>query len=234
MMLGRFLELSLLAPDIGAAWQRWQGLGFVAAETGDVWTHPYGVVYCEGLAIGFHAAGDEPLCLTFVRPEVESLAEELSNRLIGMERTQLGEHVFNMVELREPGGALLRIQEARSFSAPDEPPQHTALGRFHHLSLPCADLAEARGFWERLDLELVSRDEPWEGLAVAGLPIACHEQSVLGTPLLVFETAHAVDTAALRDAGLTAARPVAMLGTRRHHVLRDATGLTVLLLDAAG
>jgi hypothetical protein len=233
-MLGRFLELSLLAPDIGAAWQRWQALGFVAAETGDVWPHPYGVVSCEGLAIGLHAAGDEPLCLTFVRPRVESLAAELSTRLIGMERAQLGGHVFNVIELREPGGALLRVQEARSFSAPAEPPRHTALGRFCRLSLPCADLAEARGFWERLGMELKASDDPWEGLAITGLPIACHEQTVLGAPLLVFEPANAVDAAVLRDAGLAAARPLTALRARRHRVLRDPTGLTVLVLDAAG
>jgi catechol 2,3-dioxygenase-like lactoylglutathione lyase family enzyme len=232
-MLGRFLELSLLAPDVGVAWQRWQALGFVAAETGDVWPHPYGVVYCEGLAIGLHAAGDEPLCLTFVRPEVALLAEELSTRLIGMERTQLSEHAFNVVELREPGGALLRVQEARTFSAPAEPPRQTALGRFRHLSLPCADLAEARGFWERLDMELEATEDPWDGLAVKGLPIGCHEHSLLGAPLLVFES-DAVDAAALRDAGLAAARPVAALGPRRHRVLREATGLMVLVLDAAG
>jgi hypothetical protein len=233
-MLGRFLEISLLAPDIGAAWQRWQALGFTAAETGDVWPHAYGVVACEGLAIGLHAAGDEPLCLTFVRPEVAALADELSTRLIGMERTQLGSHVFNVVELREPGGALLRVQEARSFSTPADAPRHTALGTFRGLSLPCTDLAEARGFWERLDMELHDVADPWEGLTVSGLPIACHERTVLPAPLLVFELEDTLDAAALRDAGLTAARPLAALGNRSHRVLRDATGLMVLVLEAAG
>ena len=49
-MLGRFLELSLLTGDPGSAWQCWLELGFVGAETGDVWPHPYGVAVCEGLA----------------------------------------------------------------------------------------------------------------------------------------------------------------------------------------
>ena len=51
-MLGRFLELALASADTGEVWQQYQKLGFVPAETGDIWSHAYGVVACQGLAIG--------------------------------------------------------------------------------------------------------------------------------------------------------------------------------------
>ena len=60
-MLGQFLEVALVTDDTGDAWQQLQGLGFEPAPTGDIWPHPYGVVACEGIAIGLHARGDEPL-----------------------------------------------------------------------------------------------------------------------------------------------------------------------------
>src|SRR5690606_17883446 len=186
-MLGRFLELSLVVPDTGAAWQRWLALGFATAEAGDIWTHPYGVVACEGLSVGLHAAGDEPVCLTFVRPEVAKLERELADRLIGIERAQLDSEAFNLLELREPGGTLLRVQESRTFSAPAEMPPATTAGVFRTISLPCPDLAEARGFWERLDLDVRDISEPWDGIAIDALPIACHDQSTCRDLLLIFD-----------------------------------------------
>ena len=66
-MLGRFLELALVTDDPGAGWSELQQLGFADATSGDIWTHPYGVVACEGLAIGLHARGEEPLSLVFVQ-----------------------------------------------------------------------------------------------------------------------------------------------------------------------
>jgi hypothetical protein len=235
-VIGRFLELSLPTADIGAAWQRWLSLGFTAGEAGDVWKHPYGVVACEGLAVGLHAvAGDAPLCVSFVRSGVEKLERELSHRLIGIERAQLGGDVFNLLELYEPGGTLLRVQEARSFSPPAEMPRNTSLGRFRALSLPCPDLDEARGFWERLDLEVRDIQLPWDGLAIAGLPIACHGNDLLEEPVLVFDQAgDSIDDEALREAMLGAPRAVPGLRAKRHRLLRTRERLAILLLGAAG
>lgn len=228
-MLGRFLELSLLAPDTGGAWQRWLDLGFAGAEAGDVWPHAYGVAVCEGLVIGLHAAADEPLCVTFVRPEVAALERALADRLIGIERAQLGGEQFNLLELREPGGTLLRVQEARTFSPPAEVPPRTAAGRFHALSLPCADLAEAQAFWERLDLEVREPPAPWEGLAIQGLPLACHASAACRDAVLVFEDAgHAGE--ALQQAGLRVAPPLPALRGHPHQLLRAAEGVALLVL----
>jgi hypothetical protein len=231
-MLGRFLEVSLVTRDTGSAWQRWLGLGFAIAEAGDVWPHAYGVVTCEGLAIGLHAAGDEPFVVTFVRPEVAQLERDLATRMIGMERVQTGAHVFNLLELREPGGTLLRVQEARSFSMPQVPPQSTALGRFRALSLPVADLAEARGFWERLDRDVHDIFDPWEGIAIDGLPLLCHPAEFLDEPALLFDLAgDDLDDEALRREVLGAAHALPALRRRRHRLLRTPERLALLLLD---
>lgn len=235
-MLGRFLELALVTADPGAGWNQLQQLGFADATSGDIWTHPYGVVACEGLAIGLHARGAEPLSMVFVRPNVATLDRELSARFMDVESMRLGSDVFNELGLREPGGMLLRVIEARTFSPPSELPETTALGRFQSISLPCADLAEARGFWERLDMEVREAEVPWDSLLVEGLPIAYHESSSFKEPALIFDGRTARDDAALQTAGASISRPLPALRARRHRLLRSVENLAVILLgpNAAG
>ncbi len=230
-MLGRFLELALVTDDPGSGWSELQQLGFADAPSGDIWTHPYGVVACEGLAIGLHAVGDEPFSLTFVRPDVATLERELTTRLIDVESTRLGSDVFNELGLREPGGVLLRVIAARTFSPPLEMPQATAFGRFLTISLPCADLGEAQGFWERLDLDVQAGSDPWENIAVQGLPIAYHEHGSFKDPVLLFDGTRAWDDEALRTAGVLTSRPLPALRARRHRLRLGVEGLAMLLLD---
>jgi hypothetical protein len=227
-VLGRFLELGIVTADPGAAWEQLQRLGFAGATSGEVWRHAYGVVACEGLAIGLHAAGDEALSLFFVKPDVAALERELADRLIGIEGARLGEDVFHELALREPGGTLLRVIEARTFSPPQELPARTALGTFRALSLPCADLAEALGFWERLDMDLREMIHPWEGLAVEGLPLAYHASSSFKEPVLLFD---GIDDDALRDSSLASGRSLPALRDQRHRLFRGPEGLAMLLLE---
>ncbi len=112
-MLGRFLELALVTDDPGSGWSDLQRLGFAGATSGDIWTHAYGVVACEGLAIGLHAVGDEPFSLIFVRPDVAALDRELTLRFIEVESSRLGNDVFNELALREPGDSPPRNPNAR-------------------------------------------------------------------------------------------------------------------------
>jgi hypothetical protein len=233
-MLGRFLELALVTEDPGASWSELLQLGFSEATSGDIWTHPYGVVACEGLAIGLHARGDEPNSLIFVRPQVAALERDLAERFIEVESTRLGSDVFNELGLREPGGTLLRVIEARTFSPPAELPDRTALGRFQAISLPCADLAEAQGFWERLDVEVHDCPLPWESIAVQGLPLAYHESGSLKESALVFHAADALDDIALRTAGLTIGRSVPAWRAHPHRLVRSVDGLAMILLGPGG
>jgi hypothetical protein len=229
-MLGRFLEVALVTDDPGSAWSELQQLGFAGATSGDIWTHAYGVVACEGLAIGLHAVGAEPFSLNFVRPDVAALDRELTNRLIDVESTRLGSDVFNELCLREPGGMLLRVIAARTFSPPLDMPERTAFGRFRGVSLPCADLAEAQGFWERLDMDVQAASEPWESIQVSGLPIAYHEIASFKQPALLFDGDEAWDNDALRGAGISLGRPIAALLAHEHRLLRTAEGLSIITI----
>jgi hypothetical protein len=229
-MLGRFLEVALVAADPGAGWSDLQRLGFAGATSGDIWRHAYGVVACEGLAIGLHAAGDEPFCLVFVRPDVAALDRELTTRLIDVESTRLGSDVFNELCLREPGGVPLRVIAARTFSPPLEMPERTAFGRFRGISLPCADLGEAQGFWERLDMDVAAGSDPWESIAIAGLPLAYHENGDFKEPALLFDGEQAWDNDALRAAGIFIGRPIPALRDREHRLLRSAEGLAIIIV----
>lgn len=228
-MLGRFLELALVTDDPGAGWSALQRLGFAGATSGDIWTHPYGVVACDGLAIGLHAAGEEPLALHFVHPDIAALDRELGARFIEVESSRLGSDVFNELGLREPGGLLLRVVAARTFSPPLELPEHTAFGRFLAVSLPSTNLGEAQSFWERLDLDVRAETQPWESIAVQGLPIACHDSGDFREPALLFDGAKAWDDDALLAAGVTQGRPVPALRQRKHRVLR-MEGLAIIVL----
>jgi hypothetical protein len=231
-MLGRFLELALLTGDPGAGWSDLLQLGFVEAASGDVYTHAYGVAACEGISIGLHAKGEEGLSLVFVRPDVAALERDLTARFIAVEAAQLGSDVFNELTLREPGGMPLRVIEARTFSPPLELPENTGLGRFMALSLPCADLAEARGFWERLDMDVQAGSAPWDSIALQGLPLACHDGAAFREPVLLFDGATAWDDHALRAAGMTIERPLPALRGHEHRVLRGVEGLAMIVLGA--
>lgn len=229
-MLGKFLELSVVTAATGEAWAQFRKLGFAEATAGDVWPHAYGVVTCEELAIGLHATGDEPLSLAFVRPEVAALHRELEARHIGIDSARLGNDVFNELALREPGGLLLRVLEARSFSPPLSVPKETVLGRFRAISLPCPDLAAAREFWEQLGAGVSVIEDPWEGIAVTGPPLAYHQRRSGKEPLLLFDHHGAPDQHALREAGVSIARPLPGLRDRGHLLSRGVEGLALLTL----
>jgi hypothetical protein len=230
-MLGRFLELSVVAADTGDAWQQYQKLGFEPAAPGDIWPHAYGVITCEGLAIGLHGVGDEPLSITFVRPEVAALHRELAARQVEVEQARLGSDVFNEITLREPGGVALRVLEARSFSPPLQTPARTSLGHFVSLSLPSRDIEAAQEFWRGLGHECTLMDEPWEGCIIAGLPLANHSRRMLAEPMLVFRQP-ASDIEALIKIGLSRERPLVSLREVPHWRLRLPAETAALILHS--
>lgn len=193
-MLGQFLEIAQVTADTGESWQQLQALGFAPASAGDIWPHAYGVVACEGLALGLHAQGADELGVVFVRPEVAALHRELVALDIEVEAARLGSDVFNELTLREPGGVALRVLEARTFSPPSRVPARTALGRFVGLSLPCRDIEAARGFWQALGYATTASDTSLEGFAITGTPLACHPRQAMREPVLVFRGSGAGDT----------------------------------------
>lgn len=226
-MLGRFLELALVTGDTSTAWQNWQSLGFVPAETGDIWPHAYGVVTCEGLAIGLHGVGREPLSLMFVQSGVAALHRGLEYLGIEVEELRLGADVFNELTLRDPGGVALRVLESRSFSPPSESPAQTALGSFVAISLPARDLEAAQEFWSRLGYECTPLESPAEGFVVSGTPVRVHARHWFAEPALLFRQP-SPDAAALKAAGLAREKPPR--GLSGAELLRSDE-LALLLLD---
>lgn len=227
-MLGRFLELALVVDDPVAAWQRYQQHGFTAAETGDVWKHAYGVVACNGFALGLHARGEEEFSIVFVRPDVAALHRGLADSGVQIEQARLGSDSFNELALREPGGRLIRVLEARSFSPPAEIPLETALGTFIALSLPARNLKEAADFWRLMGYATESIEDPWEGFKVPGTPLACHSRRALPEAALLFQRNGGFDIRT--GAGL---QPEFTLDAieREHSLLRTPEDLAVIVLD---
>jgi hypothetical protein len=227
-MLGRFLELALVVDDPGAAWQRYQKCGFTAAETGDIWKHAYGVVACRGFALGLHARGAEDFSIAFVRPDVAALHRGLADSGVQIEQARLGSDVFNELALREPGGRLLKVLEARSFSPPAELPEHTQLGTFISLSLPGRNLAEAADFWRLMGYAVEFIQDPWEGFTVPGTPLAYHLRRALPEPALLFHGAGGFEIRN-EDAALQPDFTLDAL-EREHSVLRTREDLAVIVL----
>ncbi|MET0280933.1 MAG: hypothetical protein ABW278_07400 [Steroidobacteraceae bacterium] len=229
---GRFLELAIVTAAPLAAWSQLRQLGFADAITREVWSHAYGVAAMRGIAIGLHGSGDETFTLHFVRPEVAALHRELDASGIDIDQAQLGSDVFNAVALREPGGMLIRVLEAATFSTPVELPASAALGSFLTLSLPCADLDAARGFWEKLGLGSSDCDEPWDGLAIDGTPLTYHASAAFREPALCFRAGPEVHPASWQAAGVQSARPIASLRDRSHQLLRGPEGMAIVVMGS--
>ena len=228
-MLGRLLEVALVTGDTGEEWQRFQQLGFEPAPTGDIWSHAYGVVACEGLAIGLHAKGEEPLSVVYVREDVAALHRELTALGLEAEQARLGSDVFNELTLREPGGTALKVLEARSFSPPTHLPARTVPGTFRWLSLPCRDPQDAMQFWSALGEECTVMEKPFEGFTI-GESLACHARSLFPGPLLVFNAPDDNAREALRYAGYEI-RPRLAMADVPHLVARGPEPLTLLMLN---
>ncbi len=187
-MLGQLLELSVHAPDTGASFDHYQKLGFGAATAGDVWPHAYGVMCCGNLALGLHGMAARPLTLTFVQPDVARLHRELEAMGTPVTDAVLGHDAFNRIELADPSGVMLRVLEARSFSAPPDTPDTTLLGTFWRLSLPTINPARVEAFWRRLGRQLTPLGAPWPSLVMDDdWPLAWHHPEAHAGPVLLFQ-----------------------------------------------
>jgi catechol 2,3-dioxygenase-like lactoylglutathione lyase family enzyme len=220
-LFGRFLELALPTQDIAASVQFYEQLGFHQLLTGDAWPHRYGVlsdgrVYLglheapasaepHSPAAGRHATAPEPhstalglpftsAAPSFVLPGLARSLTALQAAGIEPEAVHFGEESLHHLQLRDPGGNPVRLQEARTFSPdPDEglaaQPQ-SLCGYFMHLSLPHTDFTAARGFWERAGwVALPEEDSPYPHLPLTAdqLDLAFHARGGMAAPLLAFE-----------------------------------------------
>lgn len=207
-MLGRFLELSLVTPDIQASLDFYTRLGFSGTEVGEAWAHPYAVVTDGRLCLGLHQSETFTPSLTFVRPELLKHLDALEQLGMGFEFRRLAGDVFNEAGWLDPSGHLVRLVEARTFSpSKRRATERSTCGYFSEIGLPTPNREAAREHWERVGF--IGMDEP-----DAPLPhVACTSDSIniglydpahVREPALYFEVDDVPNTLAkLAAAGIT-------------------------------
>ena len=189
-MLGRFHEIGIETADIRASVEFYERLGFIQAATGDTWTHPYGVLTDGRLFLGLHQRRLARFSITYVQPDVARHATAFETRGIDLELLRAGEETFNEIAFRDPGGQRIAVLEARTYSPVARRTHETSLcGYFTELSLPAADFAAARAFWESLGFVASEEEEtPYLRLPLTSdhLNVAFHRPRTFDAPMLVF------------------------------------------------
>jgi len=98
------------------------------------------------------------------------------------------EHEFNAIGLKDPAGQIIVLIEARTFSPYCAARECLAVCYFGEFSMPSADFAAAKAFWNRSVLSHRGGDLPYPHLALTSdhLDIAFHSPRILDRPVLVF------------------------------------------------
>ncbi len=190
-MFGRFLEISVHAPEIRDSLAFYESLGFVQAPVGETFQHPYAVVTDGRLFLGLHGRAIPSPALTFVMPRLMHGIEQLEQLGIELEDLQLGNEVFNRASFRDPSGQYINVVEARTFS----PPQlgshpSTTCGYFSEYGLPVREQSTMRVFWEALGfVAWDEQPEPFARTAITSdhLNLSLYRSRAFRQPVLTFE-----------------------------------------------
>lgn len=177
-MLGRFLELSVAARPLAEQFDFYRSLGFAELPIGDLLTYPYAVVHDGELCIGLHDRDPKEPSLTFIRPDLEKYLHALRRHDISVESAKLGNDEFNEITFRDPGGQLIVLVEAQTFSPGWKEHSSSICGRLLEYSMMTDSIADAAQFWEALGIVKIERGEmphPWIRLSGHGLTIGLHE-----------------------------------------------------------
>lgn len=160
-MLGRFLELSLAAPDVQASLDFYARLGFTQAQVGDAWPHAYAVVTDGRISLGLHAESTWPSAITYVRPDLLKALASLEELGVKLQVRRLAGDVFNEIGWLDPCGQLVRLVEARTFSPVERvAAELPRCGYFAEIALPCSDPDIAKAYWEFLGFVGIEEAEP--------------------------------------------------------------------------
>ena len=211
-MIGRFLEFSVHAPDVLESIAFYERLGFEQATAGDAWPYPYAVMTDGRIGIGLHGRElpRSPM-LSFVQPDLFHRLGALEERGIEIIDRRLGGDVFNEASFEAPGGHLVRLLEARTYSPVVRAPgARSRLGWFEEIALPVGDVPGAVRFWERFGFvpaEEVAEPYAHVGLTSDTVDIALLQPGSLKHATLLFsdeEMGKRIE--ALRDRGVEFAR----------------------------
>jgi len=234
-MLGRFLEVSVHAPEILESLAFYERLGFTQATVGETWSHPYAVVTDGRLFIGLHAYEFASPALTFVQPDLMRHVEALEGLGVEMAFRKVGADVFNEAGFTDPGGQMIAMLEARTFSPPERRAHETSrLGWFEEVALPVRDLEPVAAFWERMGfIPAEESDEPFPRIALTSdtLNVALLHSGVVSQPAMVFtEEDMPARIAALKDSGIAFSRRLPRSLDPTRNALLEAPEGTLLLL----
>ena len=150
-MLGRFLEVSIHAPDVPASLEFYESLGFVQAAVGDIWSHAYAVITDGRLHLGLHGCEFDSPSLTWVRPNLALHAAALASLGIDFSFAKLGEEALHELGFLDPSGQMITLIEARTYSPPAlAATPSSRLGYFEEFGIPTTDLARSTAFWDAL------------------------------------------------------------------------------------
>jgi catechol 2,3-dioxygenase-like lactoylglutathione lyase family enzyme len=188
-VLGRFLEISVHAPDVPESLAFYESLGFVQASVGDTWNHPYAVITDGRLHLGLHGCEFESPALTWVRPDLAAHVGRLRELGVELSVERLGEDALHEVGFADPSGQAVRLLEARTFSPPAIAPTHaTQLGYFEEFGLPTVDFERAAAFWDALGFVAFEPvREPFTRVVAAGRDLNVGLYDVdLRNPVLTF------------------------------------------------
>jgi catechol 2,3-dioxygenase-like lactoylglutathione lyase family enzyme len=188
-LLGTFHEFSVAVPDVRAAVEFYERLGFTQATTTDTYTHAYGVLTDGQVFIGLHRRAPPSPVLTFVRPDVAGSVPAYERAGIALRTCHTGEEVFNELSFDDPGGQAVAVLEARTYSPVGRGTQASLCGDFAEVSLPAPDFEAARVFWEKLGFVAAEEQEtPYVRLPLTSdfLELAFHRPRLCEQPLLVF------------------------------------------------
>lgn len=189
-MLGRFLEMSVHAPNVLESLEFYQKLGFTQAQVGETWSHPYAVVTDGRLFIGLHQYEFDSPSLTFVKPELSRHLDTLEGFGIEFAFRKLGNDVFNEAGFRDPDRVMVTLLEARTFSPPTrESGEMSTCGYFNEIGLPARDPDRSKDFWERLGFVATDeQSEPFRHISLTSdsLDLGLYATRELRTPVLSF------------------------------------------------
>lgn len=188
-MLGRFLELSVHAPNIVDSLGFYRSLGFSELRVLDTWKYEYTVISDGKVCIGLHGQAFEKPTMTFVYPELEKYARKLQALGHRFTFSKLGDDVFNEIGFADPDKHVISLQEARSFSPPDESVSDSLLGSWLELTLPSSNIAASARFWAPLAPSILhDRQEPTVHFRfdAAGIALGLSEDFYLTSPSFCF------------------------------------------------
>jgi catechol 2,3-dioxygenase-like lactoylglutathione lyase family enzyme len=189
-LIGRFLEISIEAPDILASIEFYRGLGMLPATTGEIWSHRYGVLSDGNLVVGLHDYSFPSPSLTYVRPELSKNLADLKAQAGSLAFAKTADDEFNEAGFTDPDGHMVTVLEARTFSPLEiDRSDITILGHFSEYGLPVKNLDVSIAFWENLGFVMTERSDgalPFASLTGDFINLGLYVNPRMRAPALVF------------------------------------------------